>query len=200
MYILFNFINRSNSTDASVVFFQKNDAVTSDGTAIAFKVIKNPVPGASIPYSFPLLMQVGATDNSGHYTASLDASGGDTFLLQRASTDPNSFIKSYGKGDLNQIKVYNLLSNTPANAYLYRDSKVFARLMAVRYLDNGIFEIKPVLWVGVLDQVAEGAVISAASLSSIKSNLPLSGVKSADIIMTGDKGAYNFTLENVVTG
>lgn len=37
-------------------------------------------------------------------------------------------------------------------------------------------------------------------LSEFKTELPLTGLKSADIVMTGANGNYEFALENAVTG
>ncbi|WP_316820428.1 hypothetical protein [Pedobacter gandavensis] len=199
MYILFNFINRSNSSDASVVMFQKNVSASADGTAIAYKVIKNARPEEKLPFSFPVNMEIGAKDTDGYESPNAPAEGGDTFMLQRAAGS-DSLYKSVSKGNPNEILLYNLLNTGRVDAFLYKEYKVLARQIGITHIHSAVFEIKPSLWIGVTDQVAEGGVMSAGLLSNIKTELPLTGLKSADIVMTGDVGRFEFALENAVIG
>lgn len=201
MYILLNFINRTNSSDAAVVLFQKNLSAASDKSAIAYKVFKNFSPGASELFSFPVTLQMGAYDHDGrHYSPYATAVGGNTFLLQQANSTEISLYASVKLGDPAQIHLVNLLAKSLADAFLYRDYKMLARLDSIRPLDTAVFEIKNTIWVGVCNQVAEGGVMSAVMLSDIKTEFSLAGIKAADLVMTGDQGKYNFALENVIMG
>lgn len=199
MYILLNFINRTNSSDAAVVLFQKNLSASADKTAIAYKVFKNPLPGAAELFSFPVTLQMGAYDHDGRHNSPYEtAVPGNTFILQQANSTEISLYASVKLGDVNQIQMYNLLTRSLADVFLYRDYKMLARLNSIRPLDTAVFEIKNTLWVGVCNQVAEGGEMTPAMLSDIKTEFPLTGIRTADLVMTAENGKYNFALENVV--
>ena len=77
MGIQLNFINKSNDTNNSeVVIFQKNVATNFDELAVAWLVIKYCGPGDNHPFTFPMSMQVGASDSYGNYTPQLEAQNG----------------------------------------------------------------------------------------------------------------------------
>jgi hypothetical protein len=59
------------------------------------------------------------------------------------------------------------------------------------------------LWIGVATEVVQGEALSSAVLSNVNQDLPLQGIASADIVMTGggtdsNSTSYVFALENVV--
>lgn len=199
MYILLNFINKTNRSDAAVVLFQKNLSASADKTAIAYKVFKNPLPGTAELFSFPVTLQMGAYDHDGRHNSPYEtAVPGNTFILQQANSTEISLYASAKLGDVKQIQMYNLLTRSLADVSLYRDYKMLARLNSISPLDTAVFEIKNTLWVGVCNQVAEGGEMTPAMLSDIKTEFPLTGIRTADLVMTAENGKYNFALENVV--
>ncbi|KAA2238842.1 hypothetical protein F0L74_21750 [Chitinophaga agrisoli] len=65
---------------------------------------------------------------------------------------------------------------------------------------QGALGIRPVIWIGVLPQAEEGLEISVNSLPQAPAEIDLSGIISADIVITGTAGAFKFGLENTVRG
>ncbi|WP_430984467.1 hypothetical protein, partial [Escherichia coli] len=66
------------------------------------------------------------------------------------------------------------------------------------------FQLKPSLWVGTASAVSEGQAIDPQMLSTVKTELSLLGLASADIVMSGGGGGdatstpFRFSLQNVV--
>lgn len=60
------------------------------------------------------------------------------------------------------------------------------------------FAFKPSVWVGLVFQVKEGEITNPAVVSNIHTEIVLSGIISANIVVKGgDKESFTFTLEQV---
>ncbi|RZJ24123.1 MAG: hypothetical protein EOO54_10455, partial [Haliea sp.] len=82
MDIALNFINNSNDAIYSeVVIFQKNVGADFDDLPVAWRVIRSHGRGHRHPFSYPMTMQVSASDSYGNLTPPLDAQDGQLFKM-----------------------------------------------------------------------------------------------------------------------
>lgn len=203
MGVQLNFINNSNDTNNSqVVIFQKNVATNFDELAVAWQVIKYCGQGDNHPFSFPMAMQVGASDSYGNYTPQLAANNGQ--LFQMALTGSGDRLVAAGSGTSSrEVQVLNALPKGAINVGCYKDGKLLASKTAIAPQQKAVFEFKPTIWIGVASQIEQGQVMNSAILSNINTEISLLGIASADIVMTGGGPGANstpfaFNLENIV--
>lgn len=201
--IQLNFINQSNDANNSqVVIFQKNVAGSFSELAVAWTVIQNCGMGDNHPFTYPLSMQVSASDSWGNYTPKLDATPGQ--LFQVSLTPSGDTLSALGTASVpSETQVVNNLSKGAINASIYKDGKLLATKTSIAPAQMAAFQFKPTIWIGVASQIVQGAVINSAIVSQINTELSLLGVASADIVMTGGgpgQGStpFQFSLQNVV--
>lgn len=201
--IQLNFINQSNDINNSpVVIFQKNVANSFSELAVAWIVIQNCGMGDNHPFTYPLTMQVSASDSYGNFTPQLDATPGQ--LFQVSLTPSGDTLSAIGTASVpSETQVVNNLAKGAINANIYRDGKLLAAKTSVAPGQKAAFQFKPTIWIGVASQIVQGAVINSAIVAQINTELSLLGVASADIVMTGGgpgKGStpFQFSLQNVV--
>ena len=195
MDIKLNFVNRSNDANNSqVVISAKNAATDTGGLTMAWLVIDNCGPGDDHPFVFPMQITVDASDSDGNYTPQLPAESGQLFIMSRTSSG-DQLSESGGSGGPG-VTVRNALDLEAIDACFYRAGKVFFR-QTIPSQQTSTFEFKPTIWIGVASKITEGQVLNA------NTELSLSGIASADIVMTGggpgiDASRFEFTLDNVV--
>jgi hypothetical protein len=68
---------------------------------------------------------------------------------------------------------------------------------------KAVFQFEPVIWVGVVTELIQGQPISSAVISDINTKFNLTGIASADIVLTGggagpDGQPYDLAMDNVV--
>jgi hypothetical protein len=202
MDIQLNFINQSNDTNNSqIVIFQKNVATDYDELAVAWRVIQNVGQGDNYPFVFPVTTSVSVSDSYGNHTPQLAASPGQ--LFRTVLTPSGELLEAAGAGSSNsEIQVLHAWTLGAVNANIYKGGKLLAtRTIGPR--QTAVFEFMPLIWIGVASQVVEGQVMNSAIISSVKTELSLLGIASADIAMTGggpgkDATPFQFTLQNVV--
>ncbi|HEX6432458.1 MAG TPA: hypothetical protein VF008_32415, partial [Niastella sp.] len=87
--IKLNFINNSNDKNNSqIVIFQKNVDTSYDELAVAWLVINNCGQGWNHPFTYPMAMQVSATDSWGNFSQQKIAYNGNKFaVIQDKSGD-----------------------------------------------------------------------------------------------------------------
>ncbi len=202
MDVRLNFINNSNDTNNSeIVMFQKNVATNFDELAVAWQVIRYCGQGDKHPFTFPMEMQVGASDSYGNYTPQLDAQNGQMFEMAR-TTSGDSLFPAGPATRSTEVQVLNRLAKGAINASIYKDGKLLAIQTSIAPHQKAVFEFKPTIWIGVASQIVQGQVMNPAIVSSITTELSLLGITSADIVMTGGGPGKNatpfaFNLENV---
>lgn len=203
MNIQLNFINNSNDTNNSeIVIFQKNVATNFDELAVAWQVIKYCGQGDNHPFTFPLGMQVGASDSYGNYTPQLPAQNGQQFQMM-LTTSGDRLVAAGSGTSATEVQVLNNLPKGAINASIYKAGKLLATKTSIAPQQKAVFEFKPTIWIGVASQVVQGQVMNSAIISSINTELSLLGIASADIVMTGGgPGAqarpFEFSLQNLV--
>lgn len=205
MDIELNFINQSNDANNSeVVIFQKNVATSYDELAIAWQVIQNCGQGDNHPFSYPMTMEVSASDSYGNYTPKMKAQNGQQFAINKTSSG-NQLQYNRPAASVSEVEVLNNLEKGAINANIYKSGKLLAAKTSIAPAQKAAFQFKPTLWIGVASQVTEGAVINSAILSNINTEISLLGISKADIIMTGggpgkNSSPFEFSLANVVMG
>lgn len=201
--IKLNFINESNDQNNSeVVVFQKNVATNFDEIAVAWKVIKNCGNGWQHAFEFPMLFQISASDSWGNsLIAPQDAYNGE--LYQVYTSTAGDQLGYVGAGtSRKEVQLLNGLQTGAITANIYKNGSLLATKTGVSPGQKAVFEFKPTIWIGVVSQIEQGAVINSAILSNINTELGLLGVASADIIMTGggsgaNATAFKFSLDNI---
>lgn len=202
--IKLNFINRSNDTNNSrVVIFQQN--VAEDSLPTAWIVIQNCGRLDNHPFTFPINLQVSASDSYGNYTPKLEAYNSQAFDMVLSNSGDVLELSATPAASPNEIEVRNKLSIGAINANCYRDGKLLAVKTGMAPGQKAVFEFQPRIYIGVVSQIEEGEVMNEAIISQVNTEINLLGITSADIVMTGggsgaSSTAFNFTLENINIG
>ncbi|MBJ2140531.1 hypothetical protein JC796_07315 [Delftia acidovorans] len=203
MGVQLNFVNQSNDANNSqIVIFQKNVASDFEELAVAWRVIKYCGQGDNHPFTFPLGLQVGASDSYGNHTPQLEAQFGQQFQLSLSSSGDRLAPAGYGASS-NEVQVLNSLPRGAINASCYKDGRLLAVKTAIAPQQKAVFEFKPSIWIGVVSQIEQGQVMNSAILSDINTEISLLGISRADIVMRGGGAGpgstpLSFALENVV--
>jgi len=148
-------------------------------------------------------MIIAALDSNGNLVGTpLKAEDGQ---LYSANIVANVYqLKHEGKGSNNsEIQFRNNFERGSVNAEIHRGGKCVCIKYNIIPGQTSAFQFKPKLWIGVTSQVQEGETMNSAIISEINTALDLTGIVSADIIMTGGGQEPNFTpyqfnLQNIV--
>jgi hypothetical protein len=198
-----NLVNASaDCNNSSIVLFQKNVVPSIQELAVAWLVIENLGIGWNHPFTYDYGLQVSAHDSWGNSIRPKDSDNGalwkvvhdcsgDQLQLAGAATVPT------------EVQILNGLTRGAISANVYRSGTLLATKTGVAPGQFAAFRFNPVLYVGVVSQVEQGKVLDSAILSSINTSLSLSGLASADIVMTGggpgkNSAPFTFTLQNKV--
>ncbi len=199
-----NFINRSNDrSNSEIVIFQKQEKTNFDELTIAWKVIKNCGQGDYHPFSYEYNLQITSGDSYGNFTYPQTAYPGDRYEMV---LDPSGDIlqkSTQRASSASSVEVYNALSKGSISANIYRSGKLLATKNVVAPGQKAVFDFKPCIYVGVASEIQEGQIMDSAVLSNINKQIYLTGISSADLVMTGGGSGQNstpfqFALENVV--
>lgn len=198
MDVRLNLINRTTDFNGGLVIFQKNAAAAFGELAVAWQVIPDLGVGNSRSFTFPMSMKIAASDSYNNYTPQQDATNGQLFKL--ALTSSGDYLQSAGMASSpGQVQVLNALERGAFSVSIYKDGKLLAVETAISPQQKAIFEFKPSIWIGIINQVTQGEIMNSDVVSNINTELSLSDLTSADIAMTGNsKDGYKFGLENIV--
>jgi hypothetical protein len=203
MGINLRFVNNSNEVDnQSIVVFQKNESTGDSEIPLAWLVIEGCGQNAYHPFVYPTTMQVSAGDSQGNFMPNLNAQPGQSFEL--VESDSGNVLQPNGDaGFPTEIDLCNNLSMGSIDAWVFKAKRKLARKTDVVPGDKASFKFLPKLWIGAVSQIVEGDVMDSAVVDQINTNFDLTGIASADIVMTGGgigptaKG-NTFQLKNVV--
>ncbi len=204
MDIQLNFINRSNDANNSqIVIFQKNVNPNFDELAVAWKVIQNCGLNDNHPFVFPMTMSVSASDSYGNYTPQQNAENGQLFTMQLTKSGDELKLDKEPGTSVTEVQVLNALSQGAINASIYKAGKMLATKTCIAPQQKAVFQFKPTIWIGATSQIVQGQVMNSAIISNINTELPLLGIASADIVMTGggpgpSSMPFTFSLQNIV--
>jgi hypothetical protein len=203
--IQLNFINQSNDANNSeIVIFQKNEAPGYAEIAVAWQLIQNCGTGDNHPFTYPMTMEVSASDSYGNYTPKIPANPGDAYSVLLTNSG-DQLVMTGSANYPTEVDVKNQLISGSINANIYKAGKLLATKTNVVPGQMAAFVFKPTIYIGVVSQVVEGTVMDSAIISQVNTSFSLLGISSADIVMTGGgsgSGAqpYTFSLVNIVMG
>ena len=196
--IKLNLINRSTDADnQKVVLFQKNKAADAKDYAVAWRVIRDLGREANHPFTYSLGITVCAEDSGGNYTPQLKALPGKKFSVMQAPT--GSTLIPNGKSETpHEIEISNSLSEGAISGVIFRDGLLLAAEPQVAPEEKAVFQLPPTLSIAVAPNVEEGQSMDKKAIPKDYTELPLQGISSADIIMTGGGDVpVEFRLENI---
>ena len=131
MGVQLNFFNQSNDANhPQIVIFQKNVASDLDAPAVAWRVIKYCGQGDNHPFTFPLGLQVGASDSHGNCTPQLEAQYGQQFQMAPSTAGDRLAPAGYGASS-KEVQVLNALPQGAINASCYKDGRLLAVKTAI---------------------------------------------------------------------
>jgi len=194
-----NLVNQSNDNNNSQVVVFSAHAPPSN--TIAWRVIENCGRGDNHPFRFPQGCEIGAADSWGNYSQRLNAPPGQAFAMTR--TDSGDELNATGPAsDPTGIQITNALASGAITALIFADGKLFASAR-LDPQQTELFHFRPAIAIGAMSQVTEGKVMDAAVLDTVDTRFDLTGIASADIVMTGGgrgEGStpFAFALHNVV--
>lgn len=200
--IKLNFINKSDDTDNSVVvIYGKNESSATNEKPVAWIVIKNCGRGDSHPFVYPMETFIAAADRYGNYTPQFEASPGDAYALVMANSG-HELVSVGNSSDPATIEVRNYLKEGAIDANVYKDGKLFAKKNNIIPQQKAIFNFRPILFIGAASQAEQGEVLETGLISVLNTELGLTGIGSADIVMTGGGSGttakpFRFFLENI---
>lgn len=197
MDIRFSFINRSRDKRRLPVFLWQVDAAGQAGAgAVIWKVIRNCAYEWRHPFVYSRQLEAGLADCYGNYSPRLPASAGDVFAA--LPTHAGRVFRRYGSR-ASGIAIKNRLAMGSVHACLFNDGRMLACHSNLVPGQTANFRLPAALRVGAAPNVLQGHFLDAEALTSASCDIPLLGLVSADIVMTGG-GAdpLSFHVENIV--
>jgi hypothetical protein len=201
--IKLNFINNSNDRNNShVVIFGRNVATAFNEPPVAWQVIQRCGQGDNHPFVYPVTMTVSAGDSYGNFTPQLAAEFGQQFAMVRTPSG-DQLVRIGDSSNPDEVEVLNSLETGSIDAYIHKGGKVFAAKTSIAPQQKAAFHFQPIITIGAVPEIEEGATMSAAVGASTNTEFSLLGIASADIVMTGggtgtDAKPLEFNIENVV--
>ena len=203
MDIKLNFINNSNDRNNShVVIFGRNVATAFNEMPVAWQVIQRCGQGDNHPFVYPVTMTVSASDSYGNFTPQFAVEFGQQFAMVRTPSG-DQLVHVGDSGNPDEVEVLNSLEAGSIDAFVHKAGKVFAAKTSIAPQQKAVFHFQPILSIGAVSEIEEGATMSSAVASSANAEFSLLGIASADIVMTGggsgpDARPFEFNIENIV--
>lgn len=143
MDIKLNYIDNSNDPNNSdIVIFQKNVKPNYGELAVAWKVIKNCVKGCNHPFTFPMTMEVSASDSFGNFTPRLSAQNGQLFHVTLESSGNELSYKEPASSS-SEVQLQNDLVKGTINAGIYRGGNYWPKKLLSRLLKKQFSSSNP---------------------------------------------------------
>ncbi|HAD97467.1 MAG TPA: hypothetical protein DCG19_08675 [Cryomorphaceae bacterium] len=202
--IKLNLVNLSqDANNSSYVIFQKNASLDTAVQDVAWIVVKNLGINDNHPFVYPMGLTVSAQDSDGNYMPQI-ATENDSVHSVEMTPSGHRLSQSPGKKAANprEVELWNSLSQGAIHAEIYRNGKLLARKSNVVPGSKANFKFKPSIFIGCVSQLEEGAVMDSNVTVQHLQEIPLLGIKQADIVISGggigsEATGYQFTLENI---
>ncbi|MFY0680301.1 MAG: hypothetical protein JXR13_06980 [Thalassovita sp.] len=192
------FVNRSGDPNNSqVVIFQHNSAPGADSAATAWNVIDNCGPGGTHNFAFPLEFEVSARSSDIGDLPALPASPGRVIELSTNSAGSVLQVTDGKASDPDATDVRMSTDHGAADILALKDGKVLAISYYVPPQDRVSFEFGAELFIGAVGEINEGDLLEGDKLRKASTKLDLTGIKKADIVMSGSGPDFSFELQNV---
>lgn len=192
-------LDRNNS---KILIFQRNVEPNLQECLIAWRVIENLGYDWTHPFDYPQQLQVSSSDYDGNSSDLMESGQGMCWSVVRSDSGNELRYVGPSGGRVPELQVRNGLPIGAVDANVYRDGRLLATRTGLAPGQMAVFRFNPILSFCVASQVVEGASLDAAILSRVNAELNLSGLVSADIVMTGGGSGrlatpFRFTLQNV---
>jgi hypothetical protein len=201
-FIALNLINNSaDLNNSSVLIYQKNVATNFDEIAVAWQVIENLGAGWVPPFRYDLDLAVSASDSWGNFVPQMPSADGQLWTVSKDGSGDQ--LKPTGPANsASEVQVLNGLDKGAIDACIYRSDTLLAKKTGVAPGQKAVFVFKPTIWIGIVSQVQQGDVLDAAIVSNVNTQLNLTNISSADIVMSGggpgkSSQPFSFALQNV---
>lgn len=187
--------------NSSVLVFQKNVTTNFDEIAVAWQVIENLGAGWIHPFQYDLNLAVSASDSWGNFVPQMDSADGKLWTVSRDGSGDQ--LKPTGAANsASEVQVLNGLDKGAIDACIYRSGTLLSKKTGVAPGQKAVFLFKPTIWIGVVSQVQQGDVLDSAIISNVNTQLNLTNIASADIVMLGGgpgktSQPFSFVLQNV---
>ena len=196
---IFTLINNTDLNDTiNVVVFQENVSALFGDTVIAWRVIRTTGNGDQESFLFSSdNYDISASDSYGNYMPLVPASPGSTYAVVMS---PSGHVLEYfgPAPSPSVIELRNDLTQGSINGQLYHDDHLCMSETSIVPAQKTQFQSEPAFYIGVVDGVVEGDVLSADQHSSVTTKINAYGIRHADIVMEYNDPDFQFTLQNVV--
>jgi hypothetical protein len=200
--IALRLVNQSaDLNNSSVLVYQKNVATNYDELAVAWQVIKNLGSGWNHPFKYDLNLAVSAADSWGNFVPQMDTADGQLWTVSKDRSG-DQLGPTGPANSAFEVQVLNGLKQGAIDACVYRSGALLSTKTGVAPGQKAVFVFKPVICIGIVSEVQQGDILDSAILSNINTQLNLTNIASADIMMRGGgpgQGSkpFSFTLENI---
>lgn len=202
--IYLNFINRSNGgNNENIVIYQPNEtSLGHDEFPIAWKVIKNCGINESHSFIYSEIVDVAISDSFGGFRDSVEAAEGRLMEYVQGNLGGELRLTSKFTSSPFEFEVKNDLGGGSVSINCLRSGRVLATIDSVYHGESALFRFSENIFIGVAPDIDEGEKFKASDLVDTAGQLNLTGMESADIIMTGGGEGDNaqplaFTIENI---
>lgn len=214
MNIEITFINQSyDENNSAIVIFQKNTALNlgespkvktfhPDENTVAWKVLPNHGRDWTCTFNFPSEIYLAAQDSFGNKTPQEHVTYNQQWNIVQNENGLAIELDAQQPNHLEQIEVNNALESGSVHAQIYRDGKLLAVKPGIGAGHKVLFGFTPTIWIGIAAGIAEGEIIPANILNTIHTEIALTGMRKAKLIMRGggtgaSAAPYEFFLEPV---
>lgn len=197
-----NFVSRSTASfRTSVLLFQQNVALVNDSPVIAWKSIRNCGYYCNHPFDYDDQLSVSISDCFGNYTPRKLVNAGDVLAAVPAPSG-RRLVTIENRTARRDVHVRNDLPRGAINVHVFRGADPLWRRTSLVPQQETVFRFEPTLWIGEAPGVVQGEPLSPAFVGTVLTQLPLFGVASADIVMSGgepgpDSTPIAFKLSNM---
>ena len=202
MQVRLNFINRTvNGNKASILIFQDSALAQPMLSTVAWKVIRHCGKDCNHPFFYSQEFEIALGDSFGNYSPRMPAPRGSQFAASACVVGRHLQLRG-DAGNNRQIAMRNELARGAVSANIYTGGRLLASRTGIAPGQRAVFEFKPALSIGVVNGIDEGQLFDPGAIDGALTELPLSGLASADIVMTGGGAGdtatrYEFRLENL---
>ena len=203
MDIQLNYINQSNDSSLSSVFFyQKNYSPDIKVTELAWKVIEKCGRDDNHPFTLPTEVGVNVVDSYGNHTPIASTQPGEKLAL--LSKPSGHRLVHVGQATSSaEIQVVNGLDQSAIAVTAYKNEYPIVTKTGVAPKQMALFQFTTILFAGVASQIALRQPINSLVMSCEPTELDLLGVASADIVLRGggtgpSSRPFRFCLQNVL--
>lgn len=201
--VTFNCINKSSTPNLNLVVFQKNIA-DIDNNVIAWNTIPYTDIGQSFKFEYNTSLEMRIVDSYGSISDRINVEYGKLY----EATDNGNLIEIGVSEYSNEFDILNnVTSPTTTNVIIYRNNKVLYKSSNLINGQTLNLRFNPTFFIGEANvvftgtttyPVRQGSIIDTTTVSNFNTEISLIGIKSTDIIISGEVDNYSYSLSNIV--